>query len=59
MKIIFDSEKQKEDMMAVLTGEKTPCPGNVGFKETCGRIGIDCADCWESVLDIEVRHDGD
>lgn len=46
MKIIFDSEEQKEDSIKIL------CPSRLGLPDEriCGREH--CAQCWEDAIEI-------
>lgn len=54
MKVIFDSEKEKEDFMEKMSGYL--CPRNLGLEELqrCDPP-IDCYECWEKAMEMEVK----
>jgi len=56
MKIIFDSEEQKEKIFAVLSFDL--CPDDVGYepKQPCSeRCVSECMRCWEESVESEVK----
>ena len=48
MKIIFDSEEQKEDFI------KRNCPGYFNLPEYC-ILGAGCSICWERAAELVVK----
>ena len=46
MEIIFDSEREKDDLCKVL-GYGNKCPSHFDFDESCS---IDCITCWKRAL---------
>ena len=51
MKIIFDSEEQKEKFIEVLSSGG--CPNEVGLNgfDNCS---VNCGDCWERAIEMKV-----
>lgn len=52
MKIIFDSEEQKEKFTALLIN--AGCPGYLRLHENCD-ICPTCEGCWEQAIEMEVK----
>lgn len=54
MKIIFDSEKQKEAFFSSLG-----CPSDHGLAEleNC-EMSLACQNCWSRTIDVEVLEEG-
>lgn len=66
MKIIFDSEEQKELFVRFIANEAVPiCPGDIGFESLardpdCGYDSEICRKCWEnSGIEMEVKNERD
>lgn len=60
MKIIFDSEIQKELFMERIVGADGICPGILGLNEISCKLGEGrhCQKCWEiSGLEMEIADD--
>ena len=54
MKIIFDSEEQKEIVLgAISKAEKCPYEVEIGECE-CDKYAT-CRDCWENAIECEVK----
>lgn len=58
MKIIFDSEDQKEAIIKVLS-EAQLCPSNIGLQDeddfnVCFD-GSHCTRCWKKAIEMEVK----
>ena len=53
MKIIFDSEEQKETFLGAMTYAGL-CPYEAGIDIDCVERAI-CRDCWEDAIESEVK----
>lgn len=54
MKIIFDSEEQRNDFVELL-GNTNVCPSAInGLTESCGSCEAQCEPCWEKAIEMEV-----
>ena len=59
MKIIFDSDKQKEKFILELT-DFCSCPRQFGLDDAYNHNGchsIECEECWERAIECEVNHE--
>lgn len=59
MKIIFDSEEQKEDFITNMAHHHIPCPSYYGLSESYPPMCKydTCKECWKNALYIEVKED--
>lgn len=59
MKIIFDSEEQKDALMGLLADDY--CPNCLFLKDDdriCGKSDIDCDECWKNCgIEMEVKEE--
>ena len=55
MKIIFDSEEQKDTFLATIFYDY--CPSDIGLndRDCDGSIGNDCTECWKRAIKMEVE----
>ena len=59
MKIIFDSEREKERLLASVV-ENNVCPFKLGLINICGEKYYSCKRCWELIFDeIKEKRDGE
>lgn len=54
MKIIFDNEEQKEQMLRRILTES--CPHRIGL-ESCDCMKLSCMKCWEDAVEMEVKNE--
>lgn len=52
MKIIFDSEEQKNEFLKELGHSEKLCPDDIGLRYNWCRM--DCQKCWEQAIECEV-----
>lgn len=52
MKIIFDSEEQKEIILKAIS-KTDACPSDVGMDNCCNAV-IACEECWKNAIECEV-----
>lgn len=52
MRIIFDSEEEKEDFIDKIKS-KIACPDKIGLPRGCKYE--DCFKCWEKAIESEVK----
>ena len=50
MKIIFESEEEKEKMVTAIARCES-CPSDVGLEDSCADTGNDCDACWKAALE--------
>lgn len=50
MKIIFDSEEEKEKVVEMFTGLEG-CPSDIGLKDNCDDAVGACGACWRAALE--------
>lgn len=59
MKIIFDSEEQKENFLKLMSESDVVdfCPGNMNLEENGNGCGIPscCRQCWEEAAELIVK----
>ena len=55
MKIIFDSEEERNNVIRILEGT-LDCPFRLGLRgsEDCS---VDCYECWAKTINAEVKGD--
>ena len=53
MKIIFDNEIQKENLMDCLA--ENLCPSDVNMEDSAACLHTDCRECWEAKIETEVN----
>lgn len=61
MKIIFDSEEQKENFLKLMSEADTVdfCPGEMYLEENNSGCGnpVNCRKCWETAAELVVMDD--
>lgn len=57
MKVIFDSEREKERLLASVV-ENSVCPFKLGLINICGEKYYSCKRCWELIFkDLSLNSD--